>query len=56
MTRKPFGVLIVSHVAIDSDMACGRSYAVNVSWDGEADRINSNLDGADISRALLAPR
>lgn len=74
-------VLTVPHVVIDGDRATGRSYALNIRWDGEADRfwvarvsanrwiwtrtdrgwkaterINANLDGAEASRALLAPR
>lgn len=74
-------VLTVPHVEIDGDEATGRSYALNIRWDADADRfwvarvsanrwhwartdegwkvverINSNLDGAEASRALLAPR
>lgn len=74
-------VLTVPHVVIDGDTASGRSYALNIRWDPEADRfwvarvsankwhwqrtgkgwkvvqrINSNLDGAEASRALLAPQ
>jgi hypothetical protein len=74
-------VLTAPHVKIDGDTATGRSYALNIRWDAEADRfwvarvsanrwnwvrtdkgwkvierINSNLDGAEASRALLAPR
>ena len=74
-------VLTAPHLVIDGDRATGRSYALNIRWDGEADRfwvarvsanrwtwtrtdkgwkvterINSNLDGAEASRALLAPR
>ena len=72
-------VLTVPHVEIGGDKATGRSYALNIRWDPEADRfwvarvsanrwnwqrtdegwkvverINSNLDGAEASRALLA--
>lgn len=74
-------VLTVPHVMVDGDRATGRSYALNIRWDSEADRfwvarvsanrwnwqrtgegwkvverINSNLDGAEASRALLAPQ
>lgn len=74
-------VLTVPHVVIDGDRATGRSYALNIRWDPDADRfwvarvsankwhwartasgwkvverINSNLDGAEASRALLAPQ
>lgn len=74
-------VLTVPHVVINGDQATGRSYALNIRWDAEADRfwvarvsanrwhwartgqgwkvverINSNLDGAAASRALLAPQ
>ena len=73
-------VLTAPHVVIEGDEATGRSYALNIRWDGETDRfwvarvsanrwhwkrtdkgwkvterINSNLDGAEASRALLAP-
>jgi hypothetical protein len=73
-------VLTAPHVEIQGDTATGRSYALNIRWDAEADRfwvarvsanrwnwvrtdkgwkvierINSNLDGAEASRALLAP-
>lgn len=74
-------VLTIPHVVIHGDEATGRSYALNIRWDGEGDRfwvarvsankwrwtrtgqgwkvverINSNLDGAEASRALLAPQ
>ena len=74
-------VLTVPHVVIEGDAATGRSYALNIRWDPDADRfwvarvsantwrwvrtaggwkvaerINSNLDGAEASRTLLAPR
>jgi hypothetical protein len=73
-------VLTTPHVVIDGDEATGRSYALNIRWDVDADRfwvarvsanrwrwtrtgqgwkvverINANLDGAEASRALLAP-
>ena len=74
-------VLTMPHVVVDGDEAMGRSYALNIRWDPEADRfwvarvsankwhwvrtekgwkvaerINSNLDSAEASRALLAPQ
>ena len=73
-------VLTVPHVEVRGDEAVGRSYALNIRWDAEADRfwvarvsantwrwvrtdagwkvkarVNSNLDGAAASRAMLAP-
>lgn len=73
-------VLTVPHVVVDGDKATGRSYALNIRWDAEADRfwvarvsantwrwrrtpegwriverVNANLDGAPVPRAMLAP-
>lgn len=32
-------VLTVPHVEVDGDVALGRSYALNIRWDPEADRF-----------------
>ena len=32
-------VLTVPHIVVDGDEATGRSYALNIRWDGEADRF-----------------
>ena len=49
-------VLTVPHIEIDGDEATGRSYALNIRWDAEADRFWVARVSANTWRWVRTPR